>query len=171
MVQESAAVRATLPGVLEEVRKTRAAIPPMLTRAEHIVKEARGISTTAAGAVTGALTGVVQAPIVIVGALAATLVGEQGQQTLDDSDYPIIDEHVRKLLASPDKRKEIWRNPANHHAGEIVVLSRARMEGQPCVRLRIGVLRDRQRMQGEERTLCRDAAGNWVLQRPEEPGD
>jgi surface antigen len=161
-VAEAKRANDALPGIIEEVRATRAEAEQLVANAEQVVRNSRKAGKEASeGAVAGVFTGVFKLPFTSVAQLRRSR-----QDTLDfereltDQDREMIRARSREALADPSLGSPFpWRNEQSGNSGAITAQRAYVRKGRPCRELAYVV----QLRAGEHQAhleLCKESAGD-----------
>ncbi len=162
--EEVGKVRPLVPAVLEEVQKTRDAIPDTLDRTEKIVASAKDLGAEAGkGAVGGVITGIVSAPMNIVGGIFS---GKRwaALKGMTDKDIELAREKEAELFKANKTGIVLeWKNPESGYSGTVTLLKIFQEKGRECRRLQHDVWLKAKKVHGETKEGCLQPDGTWII--------
>ena len=117
-----------IPQVLDEIAATRQALPGLLDRADNLVASAKDVgSQTTQGAVSGIFTGLLKAPVTILGTLASPFVqifDEQITESLTKDEYSHINQAIETAWQSSDNNLPVYWTSARGNKGSVSITER-----------------------------------------------
>jgi archaellum component FlaC len=165
--QEIAATRKIIPDILDQVEKTREAIPPMLDKADQIVAEAKQAGKEASeGAVAGVFTGIIKAPIKMVGDFSKSVLGSMGKgvKGFSDDDREMITKLGNELLASGVKGdSRSWINPKNDNENTVSIVEEKTIKSRECKVLRVETSAGDKMLINKDMTACPVGESEWEV--------
>lgn len=160
LLDELQAYRKLAPELLAEVEAVRLLVPISFDRADILVASAQKAGQQASeGAVVGILSGIIKAPLTLVGGLGKPFKSKE----LVDSDIVYVKRAANVALQQGVGGISKWSNPESRHHGEVTVLSEARRGKTPCRRLKLKINLGKKNIETRETEVCEDDQGNWHL--------
>jgi ABC-type transporter Mla subunit MlaD len=157
-------LRPLIPDILAEVEQTREMMPPMMSRAERLVKDANEVAKTAGeGATSGFFTGIIKAPFVLIGDIGEAMIGKsEARALLGEEDYNKVKNAALELLSSGqvDDIRD-WGTPIKGVGGSVKLMDITEREGRECRVLHILVVNKGESIHDRDRILCINEAGKW----------
>lgn len=162
IVAESKGYRQLIPDVLAEVEATREMIPETMEKAEKLIAEASNAGQEASeGAVTGFFTGLLKAPLKIVGAGKSALAASK---ILNEKDLEIVTAVALDVLNKEKvggKRK--WENKRSGLNGTVRLLKEYQSAGRLCRTVDISTLKKGKLLDQRESSACLNENGQWEI--------
>lgn len=164
VIAELDAYRALVPSVLAESQNIRRAIPPTLDRVEKIVLDANEIASKAGeSAFTGVITGILKAPINLLGGAAQLFV--PADVKLSDEDRARLESRLQTFLATAeigDSQEFVTSDGAI--TGRFEVVSDSFAKGELCRTVVLKSFRKGNLLKQQDLKICRDENDRWYQQ-------
>lgn len=163
LLAELEAYRAIVPTVLAESQNIRRTIPPTLDRVEKIVLDAKEIASTAGeSAFTGVITGILKAPINLLGSAAQLLV--PGDVKISDEDRARLESRLQTFLQTAEVGdSQEYTTSDGAITGRFEVISDSFAGGELCRTLGLKSFRKGKLLQEQDLQICRDENDRWSL--------
>jgi len=160
LLAELQAYRELAPELLAEVEAVRLLVPTSFDRADSLVANAQKAGQQASeGAVVGLFSGIVKAPLALVGGLGKPFKSSE----VADSDIVHVKRAANEALEQGVGGTSKWSNPESQHHGEVTVLSETRRGKTPCRRLKLKINQSKKNIETREAEVCEDDQGKWHL--------
>ncbi|MBW0149261.1 hypothetical protein [Marinobacter arenosus] len=164
VIAELDAYRALVPSVLAESQNIRLIIPPTLDRVEKIVLDANEIASEAGeSAFTGVITGILKAPINLLGNAAQWFL--PADVKLSDEDRASLESRLQTFLATAEIRdSEEFVTSDGAITMRFEVISDSFEKGELCRTVVLKSFRKGNLLKQQDLTICRDENGRWYQQ-------
>ncbi|MBW4935945.1 hypothetical protein [Marinobacter sp. F4206] len=163
VLAELEAYRTVIPSVLEESQNIRQTIPPTLNRVEKIVANANEIASSAGeNAFTNVITGIIKAPINLLGNAAQVLVPSDVK--LSDEDRARLESRLQAFLNTAEVGdSEEFVTSDGSITGRFELVSDSFEGGESCRMVALDSFKKGKLLRHEELQICRNGEGRWYL--------
>lgn len=162
VLAESKALRShTIPAVLTEVELSRKELPSLLDQANEVARTAG--KSASEGAVSGLFTGIIRAPLNIVGGMGESVFSGK---KLSSEDSQLVSGASHKVLTTDRlNATEAWKNSTTGHSGTVSISA---MSAQGDARCRVLALtfsgyKRKQDLNNSDVIVCHDSSGVWKI--------
>lgn len=162
VLAESKALRnKTIPAVLTEVELSRKELPGLLDQANEVARAAG--KSASEGAVSGLFTGIIRAPINIVGGMGGSIFAGK---KLSKEDFEKVTETSHKVLSTDLlNATEHWNNPSSGHSGTVTITSMSAQGDDHCrvLSLTFSGYKQKKDLENTDVDICHDSSGAWKI--------
>ncbi|MBW7472594.1 hypothetical protein [Marinobacter sp. F4218] len=168
VLAELEAYRAIIPSVLEESQNIRRTIPPTLDRVEKIVADANEIASSAGEKTfTNVITGIIKAPINLLGNAAQMLVPSDVR--LSDEDRARLESRLQTFLNTAEVgNSEEFVTSDGSITGRFELVSDSFEGGESCRMVALNSFRKGELLRHQDLQICRNDEGRWYLKNMDE---
>jgi len=154
-----------VPEVLEEVATTREELPGLLDRVDTLVANAKDIgSKTTQGAVSGIFTGILRAPVDLLGSLASPFTQQFDKSTtevLKEEDYFQLNQAIERAWQLETDNQPVSWQTKNDNRGNVTIVKRT---SENCFVARISIqVKNKKKRKADTReiAMCRTKKGTF----------